>query len=240
MLDIRYRCVGDINKECVLILHGWGGNEYTFSMLDSVLSRDYFVLSINLSDITTNYLSKPLSMLDYTNAIIYILHRLNIKTCHIICHSFGCRVALLLNKFYDIHISSMVIIDGAGVKDRSIITRCKIKYYKLLKLMVKHKILSGNVLDKYGSSDYKSLDDISKKTFQNIVNYDLKKYIKYIDCPCTIIWGKYDTDTKYIVAKYMRRIIPNSRLITYNGGHFSYVEYPINFVFDIKNHFGIR
>ena len=238
-MKIKYIFI-DNNKPWVLFLHGWGGNENSFVELYNLLANNYSVVAINLSDITTNYLNKPLTMYDYVIAVGVILQKLKINNCHIVCHSFGFRVALLLNYLKVINLLSIVIIDGAGIKDNSVLVKLKILKFKLVKLLVKIGILSKNILNKFGSDDYKNLNDITKQTFKNIVNYDLKKYIKYIKCKCTIVWGKHDKVTKLKCARYISRKVKNSKVFIYSVGHFSYMENSVEFIFDMIEHFGVN
>ena len=64
------------------------------------------------------------------------------------------------------------------------------------------------------------------QTFKNIVNENLKKYIKYIKEETLILWGEHDLDTPLKDAMYLNKKIKNSALITLpRAGHFSYIEY---------------
>ena len=67
-----------------------------------------------------------------------------------------------------------------------------------------------------------------KKTFQNIVNENIKKHYKNIDCETLILWGEYDYDTPLKDAYLLNKIIKKSSLIIYQkANHFSYLNYPI-------------
>jgi pimeloyl-ACP methyl ester carboxylesterase len=220
-----------------LFLHGWGGCEYSFINTFNQLKNNFTVVSINLTDITSNYLNKPLTLYDYAVKVSQILSDFNIKNIHIVCHSFGFRVALILNKFFSFNLKSIVIVDGAGVNLFEIKKHIKITYYKCVKHLVKLKILPSKILSKFGSCDYKKLNFVEKQTFKNIVNYNLKKYVNEIDVKATIIWGKFDKDTKLKVAKYLNKNINGSVLKIYNTGHFSYVENRFEFMSDIEEHF---
>ncbi len=227
----------EINCDYVLFLHGWGGSEYSFIDTYNQLKKDFSVIAINLTDITNKYLYKPLTLFDYTVKVAQILNDLNIKDIHIVCHSFGFRVTLILNKFFKFNIKSVVIVDGAGVNFFEIKKFIKIAYYKCVKKLVKFKIIPQKILSKFGSLDYKKLNDVEKQSFKNIVNYNLKKYVNSIHSKTTIIWGKFDEDTKLKIAKYLHKNICGSVLKIYNAGHFSYLENKFEFMYDIEEHF---
>ncbi len=237
--NIRYKYIKNKNKQCVLFLHGWGGNENSFYNTIELLKNDYSILAINLTDINTNYLNKPLTMYDYAICVYLILNTLKIDSVHIVCHSFGFRVALILNKLFKLKINSFVVIDGAGVNFFSFIKNLKILRFKFAKFLVKIKLKKQSYLKKFGSDDYKDLNDNLKQTFKNIVNYNLKNYVFDIKCKTTIIWGKKDKVTKLKVAKFLHKNIKNSVLKIYNAGHFSYVDCPFDFSFDVLSHFNL-
>ena len=80
------------------------------------------------------------------------------------------------------------------------------------------------VLDSFGSSDYKQLDDKMKAIFVKVVNEDLKEDAKQITIPTMIVWGKNDKETPVGMGKKFNKIIKNSRLVILNGGHYCHIE----------------
>ena len=66
-----------------------------------------------------------------------------------------------------------------------------------------------------------------KKTFQNIIKEDLRKYYKNISCDTLIIWGDNDLDTPLKDGLLIKKLIKNSEIIVYkNSNHFCYLNYP--------------
>ena len=64
-----------------------------------------------------------------------------------------------------------------------------------------------------------------KKTFQNIISINLKKYYQKISYKTLILWGEKDTSTPLKDAYLLKKIISNSILKTYeNTNHFPYLE----------------
>ena len=92
--------------------------------------------------------------------------------------------------------------------------------------MLAYKLKKALRLDvsRYGSTDYLALEGVDKKTFVNIVNERLDKYLGLIDKPTLIIWGEKDVDTPMYMANILRRRIKNSGLVVLEGeGHFGYI-----------------
>ena len=64
------------------------------------------------------------------------------------------------------------------------------------------------------------------QTFKNIVNTDLKCYVKNIKSEVLLIWGNKDNDTPIKIAKYLNKHIKNSALIILDAHHYIYLEHP--------------
>ena len=66
-----------------------------------------------------------------------------------------------------------------------------------------------------------------RQTFKNIVNEDLKPYLKYIKAKVLLIWGNKDEATPLKDGNTMHKLISNSELIVLNGmDHFTYLRNP--------------
>ena len=139
------------------------------------------------------------------------------KTITIVGHSFGGRIAILLEN--EDFITNIVLISSAGIKHQSLNIKLKIYAYKILK-----KLKFKN-LNNFGSSDYKNLSSNMKQTFQNIVNVDLKAYCKNFKTPCLIIAAEKDTETPLKTQKKLSKLIKNSKLVVLkNENHFGYLK----------------
>ena len=243
--NFYYKKYGN-NKKVLIILPGWGDTRNTF---------DYYVN--NLKDKFTIYIfdypgfgrsifpNHTLTIYDYALYIKNFINDKKINNPYILCHSFGCRIAILLISKYRILVDRLIIIGGAGIRRKSFRRKIRIIKYKLLKKLSllmkqeKRKIYLNNLLKRYGSVDYKELNNIQKESFSNIINTDLRKYIKYIYSPTILIWGEKDDATPLKDGKYMNNKIRDSALITIKKGtHFVYLEYPF-YVLNIINNFFI-
>lgn len=235
------------NKEKVLIiLPGWGDTRNTFDFYINNLKDKFTIYIFDYPGFgNSKFPNHSLTMDDYANYIKDFIKDKNINNPYIMCHSFGCRIALLLIGKYRILVDRLIIIGGAGIRRKSIKRKIKTIKYKLLKKMSivlpnnkKEKYLK-NLINKYGSTDYKELNNLQKETFSNIVNTDLRKYISYIYTPTILIWGEKDSSTPLKDGKYMNKKIKDSAIITIKKGtHFVYLEYPF-YILNIINNFFI-
>lgn len=217
---------------CVLFLHGWGGNCYSFYQVFEKLSRNFHCVAIDFSGFgQTPEPSKPYTVAMYAQDVAMFLKEKNIQQLHIVAHSFGGRVAAILHTLIPAQILSMVFVDVAGVKPRRGISYyCKVANYKLCKWLVNHHLLSSKVLQRFGSAEYKQLSKVMRQTYIYVVNQNLKTYFQKITCPVLLIWGAKDKDTPMYMAKCLNKWIKHSKLIVFKqASHFSYLQEPIAF-----------
>ena len=227
-ISLNYSYYKNKNKtKALLFLHGFGGTIESFSALEQALQPYYHTINLSLPGFFCNgEVPNNFTIYDYAKLIFNFLNELNIKKVCIISHSFGGRIAIILASMYSEMVEKLVLIDSAGIKPRfSIFTYIKIKYFKLLKLLINFKIIKKNFLNKFCSSDYKNLSNNEKQVFNNIIKEDLSYLLKNIKIPTLIIWGKRDKSTPYYMAKKLKKSINYSRLILYKkAGHFCYLE----------------
>lgn len=200
--------------QTILFLHGWGGNKFSFAQTISLLKTQFNILSITLP--TTQPTISIWTLFDFICLVENILTLHSITKPIIVCHSFGFRVAMLLNKKIDIE--KIVVTGGAGLKNFNI-------FHKIIKnnntIILKHDKFN-NFYKKIASKDYLTLSKTNKETFKNIVNLNLSFAIKF-KCPMLLFWGRNDKDTPLWIAKKLAHE-NNTRLIISNDDHFAYIR----------------
>jgi pimeloyl-ACP methyl ester carboxylesterase len=233
-IKIYYEKYGNKNKS-ILILPGWGNTRNTFTNIINYFKEDYTIYIVDYPGFGNSPIhNKELTIYDYAELIYNFIKDLNINLPIIIAHSFGGRITSILLGKYNLKIDKLVLIDVAGIKRRKKLKiYLKEKIYKILKKLnkflpvIKREIYLQKLGMYFSSSDYKNIPNSMKKTFQNIIKEDLRKYYKEIKVETLIIWGDKDTDTPLKDAIYLNKIISNSATIIYeNSNHFSYLNYP--------------
>ena len=210
----------NIGENAIVFLHGWGGNSNFFMSLSNCIN-DYQTKHILIDFPPFGRSEEPKqvwTLEDYANCLYCILQKENIKKIIIIAHSFGGRVAICFDNIYTNIVQKMIVTSGAGIKPKKSLKRTLKKFlYKVIRFFNKNANL--------GSSDYKQLSPTMKKTFSNIVEYDLSELSKNIVCPTLLIYGNKDKQTPMYMAKTLNKNIKNSKLIIFKGcGHFAYIE----------------
>ena len=223
-------------EQTIIILPGWGDVKHTYSFIMNYFMNDYTIYYFDYPSFGNSpSLDIEFEMEDYALMILSFFKKKRIYNPIIIAHSFGGRIVSLLLGKYQYSCQKLVLIDVAGIKHFSIKLLFKKKIYQLLKLFLyfiptcKKSYYREKLFILFSSSDYKKVSIPMRKTFQNILKMNLKKYYKNILCETLILWGKNDKDTPLKDATTLHKIIPNSGLIVYQkSGHFSYYELPYN------------
>ncbi len=231
---LYYEKIGNGKKE-MIILPGWGHNRKTFDNIIDYFGDKYSIYVIDYPGFGNSpFPNKDLTIYDYADMIISFIKYLSLVDPVIIAHSFGGRIAIVLNGCYKFPISKMILIGSAGVKPKKTICSLFRKYkYKLLKKLAvflsfkKREDYLNNLLNKYASSDYLNLNDRQRKTFINIVNQDLTYCLPKIKASTLLIWGENDLSTPLEDGIKMNKLIKDSGLVSIsNASHFCYLEHP--------------
>ena len=240
--SIYYEKYGHSKKK-IIILPGWGNTRKTFNNIINNLKKDYEVYILDYPGFGNSiFPDKDLTIYDYTNLIRSFIKDKKIDNPIIIAHSFGGRISTLISGYYKDKINKLILIDIAGIKHKkSIKAFIKQTTYKLLRNISfiipkrKRNLYIKRLYRLFGSVDYNNLNSYMKNTFKNIINEDLKYYIKEIDVPTLIIWGIKDKDTPYKDALYINKSINTSELISLEAGHYSYLEKEKEVINEINN-----
>lgn len=217
----------------IVFLHGWGGSHKSFLYFQQRLCTKHKIINFDLPGFGESGVPmEDMGIYEYAQVVYLFLQENHFKNITLVGHSFGGRIAIILASMFDLDIQKLVLIDSAGLKPRyNLLTQLRILNYKTIKNLVRAKILSSSVLEKYGSEDYRELNPQMKKTFVKVVNQYLDYLLPNINCDTLIVWGKKDKSTPYYMAKKLQKQIKHSGLVVYeDAGHFSYIEHKENFL----------
>jgi pimeloyl-ACP methyl ester carboxylesterase len=155
-------------------------------------------------------------------------------------HSFGGRIAIKLASQSPSYLTSLILVDSAGLDHRSRDTSITIGFAKLVAPLFKPSFMQPLRKKLYaliGSDDYVASQYI-KDTFINIVNESLDQYLPLISTRTLIIWGEQD-DNSYTPpsdAQVMQEKIAKSQVVILPGaGHYSFMDRPKEFAEALTN-----
>ena len=218
----------------VVYLHGWGCDGQMFLPIVKHLPnyRNYMVDFAGFG----NSEEPPAcgwTVDDYAEQLKEFLSEHNLTGVTLVGHSFGCRVALVLAAKYPELVSRMLLVAPAGLRKFSLSRWCKVRAYKLSKLISKLRKTTPTV--KYASEDYTNCSQAMRATFVKVVNQDLSAYAKRVKCPVVIVNGRQDTATPLAHAQRLHKLIAGSSLVEIDGDHFAFFRAPIAFANTVKN-----
>lgn len=201
-------------------MHGWGGDKSSLKAIADSLKGEFRVTLVDFYGFgDTPHPARPLKLEDFALSIVELIQFYKMSGVILVGHSFGGRVALLLSARWGYLIDKLILIDGAGLRPRR-----KPSYY-IKKTIYKIKKRLHFDVSVYGSADYKALTGEKKRTFVNVVNFHLDRYLKYVTLPVLLIWGRKDKETPLYMANKLHKRLSDSKLyVLNNAGHYSYLD----------------
>lgn len=216
---ISYNIINLTKQESILILHGWGSNKELMKKSFEKSLENYKHIYIDLPGFGRSYNNTILTTFDYMKIVKIFLKEININPFLIIGHSFGGKVATILNP------KILVLLSSAGIltkKPWSI--KIKISTFKILK-----KLGLTNFKTLFASSDVKNMSQNMYETFKNVVDEDFSINFKKRSGSNLIFWGESDTATPLYTGKIINNQILKSKFFILSGDHFFFLKH-INFI----------
>jgi pimeloyl-ACP methyl ester carboxylesterase len=155
-------------------------------------------------------IQKAMNSYETKSVMEEFLRSINKNPQIIIGHSFGGKIALLLNP------KVLVLLSSAGiVLPKKFSIRFKIKLFKVFKFLG-----LGRFYTFFVSKDAKGMDKVMYETFKKVVNEDMSRAFKDYKGRAVIFWGKNDNTTPLAVALKIKDFIKNSTIHIFDGDHF--------------------
>ena len=213
--DISYEIINPSAKVDLIILHGWGSNKGLMKQSFGTYMDGFRHIYIDLPGFGNSTCSTELTTADVARIVELLMIHMNAQKDIILGHSFGGKVALLLEP------KILVLVASAGIyQEKSLKVKSKIALFKLLKLFGFSKFRSLFVAD-----DAKQLSEYMYQTFKNVVNEDFSDEFSKYEGRALLFWGKNDTATPLSAAKKIHELVKNSRLEVYEGDHYFFMKH---------------
>jgi pimeloyl-ACP methyl ester carboxylesterase len=230
----------------ILFLHGWGADSRSFGAVGQALARQGF--ACHLLDLPgfggTPPPDETWDVPRYAAWVSAYMQAEGLASAHIVGHSFGGRISLVLGADYPHLVQKLVLVDSAGLK---LPPSAKMRLYQvgrsLLLSLLRLPFLRryedrgrAYLRRRFGSEDYKNAGVLSE-TFKQVIAQDLLPYARRVAAPTLLIWGADDKDTPLKMGQILEKNMPNAGLVVFEGtGHYAHVERPSQFV-HIVSHF---
>ena len=142
-------------------------------------------------------------------------------------HSNGGRILLNLCSKNPEKLRKLILLDSAGVYEKSRKRDILRKVSKLGAPLKKSKLISKVFHKLIGASDYSNAPENMKKTLSNMLDSDKNLNLEPVSTPTIILWGEKDTVTPPRQAKVLNEKLKNSKLKFYkNWTHAPYISNP--------------
>ena len=208
VFKISYEIFNQEKEVNIIFLHGWGANKEIMKVFKNYF-KDFKHIYIDMPGFGKSENEFVLTTKDYAQIIDKFLQDLDISKDIIIAHSFGGKVATLLNP------KLLVLLASAGiVLPKPLGVRFKIALYKFLKPFGISKFK-----DKFISSDVRGMSQNMYETFKNVVDEDFKEEFKNFKNRVLIFGGYEDSAVPHEAVIEQGRAF-NSEINMLNGGHY--------------------
>ncbi|MFT7005137.1 MAG: non-heme chloroperoxidase [Sulfurimonas sp.] len=214
-LNISYEIINPNADVDLIILHGWGSNKALMKKSFSPYMDTFRHIYIDLPGFGGSTCNIALETKDYARIIELLMISLNASKDIILGHSFGGKVAVLLEP------KVLVLVSSAGIYvAKSFKVKIKIALFKALKIFGLSKFRSLFVAE-----DAKSLSEPMYQTFKNVVNEDFSDEFSIYSGKALLCWGKEDTATPISSARAIDKLIKDSTLKIYDGDHYFFMNH---------------
>ncbi len=180
--------------------------------------KDFRHIYIDMPGFGKTQNSYVLTTSDYSKAVKEFLKSLNSNCIAIVGHSFGGKVATLLNP------ENLVLLSSAGIlEQKSAKVKIKIFFAKLL-----NSLGLRNLTKTFRSKDVEKMSENMYSTFKNVVNEDFSSNFKAFQNNAFIFWGENDTATSLESGKKIAELIKKSSFTSYVGDHYFFLKHAQN------------
>ncbi|SFV69164.1 2-hydroxy-6-oxohepta-2,4-dienoate hydrolase [hydrothermal vent metagenome] len=213
-LDISYEILNPNAKLDFIVLHGWGSNKNLMKQVFSPYMKGLRHIYIDLPGFGNSTACCAMQTEDVADIIKIFLQEIDASSDVVLGHSFGGKVALLLEP------KLLVLVASAGIYvPKSFAIKAKIALFKLLKVFGLSRFRSLFVAD-----DAKALSEEMYATFKNVVNEDFTQEFASFSGKALLFWGREDSATPLSSAEKIHSLIKNSELFVYDGDHYFFMQ----------------
>ena len=210
---ISYETVNPANKDVALFLHGWGANKEIMKKAFGAYFKDFRHVYVDMPGFGASSMHGALATKDYAKIMKIFLDELGANPKIIFGHSFGGKVATLLNPEY------LALLSSAGiVAKKPLWVRFKIALFKFLKLFG-----LGFLYKFFATKDVKGMSKTMYETLKNVVDEDFSSKFADFGGKAFVFWGEEDKATPLKSGERVSRLIKNSEFHALKGDHFFFL-----------------
>ena len=208
--NISYEILNPTFNADIVFLHGWGSSKALMKQAFGKTLPAFRHIYIDLPGFGASNCDTALTTHQYGEILELFLAEIGVKKNIVLGHSFGGKVATLLNP------NLLVLVASAGILvPKPFKIRAKIASFKILKLTGLTALRRFFV-----APDAQNMSEAMYQTFKNVVNEDFSDSFKNFRGKALLCFGKKDTATPLWTGEVIQTLIPDSRLVAFEGDHY--------------------
>ncbi len=212
--SLSYELYNTEAQNSILFLHGWGSSKEAMKNAFSHSFQDFKHIYVDLPGFGNSSQEMVLDTYDYAQIISFFLKQISCKPTMIFGHSFGGKVATLLNP------PKLVLLSSAGISlPKSWKIKTKIWFYKALK-----PLFPVHFYKYFATKDVEGMSQIMYEVLKKVVNEDFSDIFAKREQETFIFWGKDDTATPLHSGEVIHKLIKNSHFFALEGDHFFFLK----------------
>lgn len=211
---VSYEIVGEQNSDDLLILHGWGAKKELMKIAFSNKFSKFRQIYVDLPGFGGSNLNKAMNSANFARVLAEFLRLGNFSPNVILGHSFGGKIAVLLNP------KILILLSSAGIlTPKKLNIRLKIAVFKALKFCG-----LGRFYRFFASKDANKMDATMYETFKMVVDENFAEIFAKFSGFALIFWGEKDTATPLSSGEKIHKLIKNSKFYPLKGDHFFFLK----------------
>jgi pimeloyl-ACP methyl ester carboxylesterase len=207
---ISYEILNPAQTRDIVFLHGWGSSKTLMKQAFAKTLPSFRHIYIDMPGFGGSNCDVALKTEDYATLVGLFLNEIGASKEIILGHSFGGKVATLLNPNF------LVLVASAGILvTKPFKVRAKIALFKILKFTGLTSLRRFFV-----APDAAGMSEAMYQTFKNVVNEDFSEHFKAFKNKALLCFGKRDTATPLWTGEVINTLITDSRLVAFEGDHY--------------------
>ncbi len=223
---LSYTQLNPTQERVLLVLHGWGSNKEIMQQAFGHTLGEYRHIYLDMPGFGKSSNEMVLTTEDYGNIVRLFLKALGIKAEIAMGHSFGGKVATLLET------PCLVLLSSAGVvtkKPWSV--KLKIATVKALK-----PLGMTFLRDIFKSKDVQNMSHEMYETFKNVVDEDFEAKFAQSNSKALCFWGKEDTATPLYTGEKIASLMQQAHFFPLEGDHYFFLHHAALIEEKIREH----
>jgi pimeloyl-ACP methyl ester carboxylesterase len=212
--SISYEILNPSAHYDIIFLHGWGSHKNLMKHAFGAHLKQFRHIYIDMPGFGNSTCNMTLTTEDYATILESFISMIEVDKMIILGHSFGGKVATLLNPEF------LVLVGSAGILvPKPFKIRAKIALFKLLKFTGLASLRRFFV-----APDAQGLSQPMYETFKQVVNEDFTEKFRAFSGKALLCFGRQDTATPMWTAYKISELISESKVVEFDGDHYFFLE----------------